>query len=512
MGERESITETSYGKLRGTVENEVCVYRGIPFAAPPLGPLRFRPPERPAVWSGVRDATRFGPGSYQADRPLAPVLGIVVPEQSEDCLTLNVWTPAARGSGRRPVLVWIHGGAWVIGAGSETVYDGASLVRRGDVVVVTINYRLGPFGFLRAAGLGGGLDSTGNEAMLDQVAALEWVRDEIAAFGGDPNNVTAFGESAGSVNIACMLTTPRARGLFHKAVLESGSLNHTRTPEAALGTTREMLKQLGIAPEQSYRLRDVPARQLVSAQNAIAGRTVIPPFSPVADGDLIPARPFAAIASGAARGIPLIVGSNLEEMKLYRFLDPSIDALDDASLVERCSMLFPGADSRGEPRGRRLAEVYRAQRAARGDDASPAETWLAISTDFFFRSGALKLAELQAAQTPDVFVYEFAWKGAEPGKPQGAIHGLEVPFVFGTLETSEIGAIAGRTPSARALSARVQEAWLAFARAGRPRCAALSEWPCYAPPRRATLELGERCRVLEAPRETERALCDELIG
>jgi para-nitrobenzyl esterase len=512
MAGRVSITETSYGKLRGTVEKEVCVYRGIPFAAPPLGPLRFRPPERPARWAGVRDATRFGPGSYQADRPLAPVLGVVVPEQSEDCLTLNVWRPAAVESDRRPVLVWIHGGAWVIGAGSETVYDGASLVRRGGVVVVTINYRLGPFGFLRSNELGGSLESTGNEAMLDQVAALEWVRDEIATFGGDPSNVTVLGESAGAVNIACLLTMSRARGLFHKAVLESGSLNHTRTPEAALGTTREILQQLGIAPEAACRLRDVPARQLVWAQNAVAGRSVVPPFSPVADGDLIPARPFAAIASGSARGVPLLVGSNLEEMKLYRFLDPSIDALDEAGLVDRCSMLLPGTDRRGEPRGRRLAEVYRAERAARGDDASPAETWLAISTDHFFRSGALKLAELQAAHTPDVFVYEFAWKGTAPGKPQGAIHALEIPFVFGTLETSEIGAIAGRTPSALALSAHVQEAWLAFARTGRPRSAGLPEWPRYAPPRRATLELGERCRLLEAPREIERALCDELIG
>jgi para-nitrobenzyl esterase len=512
MAAREPITETSYGRLRGTMENEVCVYRGIPFAAPPVGALRFRPPERPARWSGIRDAKRFGPGSYQADRPLAPVLGIVIPEQSEDCLTLNVWTPAAENAARRPVLVWIHGGAWVIGAGSETIYDGTRLVRRGDVVVVTINYRLGPFGFLRAAELGGGLDSTGNEAMLDQVAALEWVRDEIAAFGGDPGNVTVLGESAGSVNIACMLTMPRARGLFHKAVLESGSLNHTRSPEAALVTTREILKQLDIAPEKGSRLRDVPARQLLSAQNAVAGRSVVPPFSPVTDGDLIPRDPFAAIASGSARGLPLLVGSNLEEMKLYRFLDPSIDRMDEAGLVDRCSTLFPRGDERGTPRGRRIAEVYHAQRAARGDDASPAETWLAISTDYLFRCGALKLAELQAAHTHDVFVYEFTWKGTAPGKPQGAIHALEVPFVFGALETSEIGAIAGHTPAALALSEHVQEAWLAFARTGRPRSAGLPDWPRYAPPRRATLELGERCRVLEAPREIERALWDELAG
>ena len=190
---------TSYGILRGTDENGLHVFRGIPFAAPPVGPLRFRPPRKPAAWSGERDATRFGPGSYQANRPLAPMLGIVVPEQSEDCLYLNVWTPAADGAGR-PVMVWVHGGAWVVGAGSEVAYDGSSLARRGDVVVVTVNYRLGAFGYLRGLDLpGGALDTSGNEAMLDLVAALEWVRDEIAAFGGDPASVTVMGESAGSV-------------------------------------------------------------------------------------------------------------------------------------------------------------------------------------------------------------------------------------------------------------------------------------------------------------------------
>ena len=252
----------------------------------------------------MRDATRFGPASHQASRPLAPILGILVDEESEDCLTLNVWTPAPGDGARRPVMVWIHGGAWVIGSGSERTYDASHLVRRGDVVVVTINYRLGPFGFLRTRELGGGLDATGNEAMLDQVAALEWVRDEIAAFGGDPGNVTVFGESAGSVNIACLLTMPRARGLFHRAILQSGSLNLTRPPSMALDAARQVLAELGITPEHSHRLRDVPAKDLMAAANAVAGRSVIPPFSPVADGELIPVRPFASIGEGSARASP----------------------------------------------------------------------------------------------------------------------------------------------------------------------------------------------------------------
>lgn len=502
---------TSRGALRGTREDGVSVYRGIPFARPPVGTLRFRPPEPPGPWTGVRDATRSGPGSYQANRPLAPILGITVPEQSEDCLALNVWTPAADGA-RRPVLVWIHGGAWVIGAGSERTYDGAHLARRGDVVVVTVNYRLGPFGFLHGADLGGGVTSSGNEGILDNVAALRWVRDEIAAFGGDPDRVTVFGESAGSVNIACLLAMARARGLFHRAILQSGSLNLVRSRESAQASTRQMLAELGLAPDAAHRLVDVPAADLVAAHDRLAGRTLIPPFSPVADGDVVPARPFEAIAAGSARGVPLIVGSNLDEMHLYAFLDPGLGALDDAGLVARCAALAPGTGPDGCPRAERIVETYRAARRARGDDASAAATWLAIATDHTFRAGALRLAALQAAHTPAVFVYEFTWKGATPGRPQGAVHALDLPFVFGTLDTTEIGAMAGRTPAAHALAGRMQDAWLAFARGGTPSGAGLPPWPPYAPPRRLTMELGPECAVRTAPRDAERAVWDDRLG
>jgi para-nitrobenzyl esterase len=249
----------------------------------------------------------------------------------------------------------------------------------------------------------------------------------------------------------------------------------------------------------------------MAAANAVAGRSVIPPFSPVADGELIPAQPFAAIAEGSARGVPLIVGTNLEEMKLYRFLDPSLEQLDEVALVQRCAMLFAGAGPDGRAQAERRVETYRSARRARGEDASPVETWLAISTDHIFRAGALKLAELHARHTPDVFVYRFDWKGKEPGRPQGAVHALELPFVFGTLATSEIGAIAGRTPAAEALAGHMQDAWLAFVRSGRPRASGLPEWPAYAPPRRATMILSDQPRLVDAPQEPERAVWDAFL-
>jgi len=320
-----------------------------------------------------------------------------------------------------------------------------------------------------------------------------------------------FGESAGSVNIACLLAMPRARGLFRRAILQSGSLNLVRSPEAAGATTRQMLAELGLSPERAHELRDVPAADLVAAHDRVARLTVIPPFSPVADGQVIPARPFDAIAAGSARGVPLIVGSNLDEMHLYRGLDPGLDALDDAALVARCAAIAPGTTPDGRPRTERVAATYCAARRARGDDASATATWLAIATDHTFRAGALRLAGLQAAHTPAVFVYEFTWPGSTPGGSRAAMHALDLPFVFGTLDTTKLGALAGRTAEAHALADRIQDAWLAFARTGTPASAGLPPWPPYAPPRRLTMELGQECAVREAPREAERALCDDLL-
>jgi hypothetical protein len=261
------VVETRRGAVRGVTEGGLAVFRGLPFARPPVGPLRFEPPGSPESWSGVRDAARFGPSAAQNGALVGPLMSLGITRTGEDCLYLNVWTPGA-DRGRRPVLVWIHGGAFILGSGSQMLYDGATLARRGDVVVVTINYRLGALGFLRLRDrFGERLPASGNEGLLDQVAALEWVRDEIAAFGGDPGNVTIFGESAGAMSCATLLGVPRARGLFHRAILQSGAANFLWPPDTAGRVADQLLADLAVgSPEE---LRALPAARLLAAQRRL---------------------------------------------------------------------------------------------------------------------------------------------------------------------------------------------------------------------------------------------------
>jgi para-nitrobenzyl esterase len=564
----EPIVQTSAGGLRGTRAGGLFIFRGVPFARPPTGARRFRPPERPVAWAGVRDATRFGPAAPQSLGLLGPVFSLGITRTDEDCLFLNVWTPGL-DSHRRPVLVWIHGGAFVLGAGSQSLYDGAVLARRGDVVVVTINYRLGSLGFLRLREESGGrIPASGNEGLLDQIAALEWVRDEIAGFGGDPGNVTLFGESAGAMSCAALLGAPRARGLFHRAILQSGAANYVSKAETASAVAEELLAALRIRPRRIERLLSLPPERLVEAQARLfftlrpglkpvapvlavlrglgraGGALVAPlkrklpllssvvwpltvpwralqlllvlprvwpqglPLQPVLDGDLFPRHPLEAIAEGIPRDVPVLVGTNLDEVKLFRFMDRQARRLDEAGLIARCERVIPGRDERGVSWGRRAVEVYRRARAARGESTEPGELWSAIESDRTFRYPAMRLAELASARQPRTVAYLFTWRSPFAGGALGACHALELPFVFGTLGHPLLRGFTGSGPEAGALAERIQDAWIAFARAGNPSHPALPEWPGYEPKRRATMILGRESRVELAPRQEERAFWD----
>ena len=496
-----TIASTSYGQLRGDLSDGLQIFRGVPFAKPPVGALRFAAPEPPACWDGVREATAFGHGALQAESPVSQALAMEVPDTDEDCLYLNIWTPGIEG--RRPVMVWIHGGAFVIGSGSQDLYNGAVVAARGDVVVVTINYRLGIFGFLRGQDIGGGgLSSTGNEAILDQVAALRWVREEIGNFGGDPANVTVFGESAGALSIATLLGMPSARGLFQKAVLQSGSANLVQTPEAATDVTRKILEHFNLTPERAAELRDVPAAALLEAQTTVTPRSGAGmAYMRVVDGETLPRSSFEAVAAAETAGIAILAGTCADEMKLFAFMDPGVFQLDEDGLAARAEAFAPG-------RGADVIATYRAAREARGEPVTPFETYQAMVTDVAMRFPVNRLAELQASHTPAVFTYLFTHKSPSLGGVLGACHAIDLPFVFGTYELSAMKTFAGEGEEVALLSSRVMDAWLAFAKTGSPAHEGLPVWPAYDSSRRATMLLGPECLVVDGPMEAERAFWD----
>ncbi|UCE85129.1 MAG: carboxylesterase/lipase family protein [Deltaproteobacteria bacterium] len=511
------VVGTRNGRLEGTTERGVASFRGIPFARPPVGPLRFQPPEPPQAWDGVRSARAFGasaPQSPPVTRLIQQMVGAAPGVQSEDCLTLNVWTPAADGR-TRPVMVWIHGGAFVMGSGATRLYSGARLARRGDLVVVSVNYRLGALGFLnlRALRPGDG-NASSNLGLRDQIAALEWVRDNIEAFGGDPENVTIFGESAGGMSVATLLGTPRAQGLFQRAIAQSGAAHNVSSTDDAGAVAERFLSRLGVDPGGGAALRDVSVADILHAQRDTSLALGMPsgalPWQPSLDGELLSQPPLEAVGRGLARSVPLLVGTNRDEWKLFMLGDPKGRRLDEAGLRRRLERVLPGRDARGEPLAERAFEAYRESGAdARRPTAS--ERWVAFQSDRIFHVPAARLAERQSAHAPDTYAYRFDWTPPFLDGVMGAFHGLEVPFVFGTLRDPMLRAAIGWAPSARRLSQRMQDAWIAFARSGRPHHEALPAWPAYERHGRNTLFFTREPRVGEAPFGPVQDFWDKLL-
>jgi para-nitrobenzyl esterase len=508
----EPRVEIASGRIEGTHDDGVLVFRGIPYARPPLGALRLRAPLPPASWTGVREAKVFGPAAPQTPGRLAALLGSPAETIAEDCLVLNVWTPAADAA-RRPVLVWLHGGAFTTGSGSQPIYRGARLARRGDAVVVTLNYRLGALGFLHLPAAERDVeDAQANFGLLDQLAALAWVRENIAAFGGDPANVTLFGESAGAMSVGTLLGTPRARGLFSRAILQSGAASNVYDQEDALRVAETFMKELGLAPDDVDGLRAKPLESVLAAQGRAVEQLlgVVPqlPFQPVVDGDVLPRPPLAAIADGLSREVSILIGTNLEEQKLYSPTDPTAQLLDDEGLLRRCRRALPEPGPDGRPLGEHAIQRYRAAREGRFD-VSARELWYAIETDRWFRVPATRLAGRHAVHQPATYAYLFTWKSPALGGMLGSCHALEIPFVFGCVDDRLVQRFVGDHPVTAEISRRMQDAWLAFARTGDPGSPELGNWPRYDAASRATMLLGEECRVEHAPFEAERAFWDE---
>lgn len=511
-GGESAEVDTGFGRIRGEERDGVRVFLGIPYAAAPVGERRFGAPAPPERWDGVRDATRHGAacpqptGTYGSTdaNVFAEFFGTGGLPVDEDCLNLNVFVPGtATTSDPKPVMVWIHGGAFRIGTGSLPLYDGTSLARRGEVVVVSINYRLGVLGFLNLPEVG-----PPNAGLLDQIAALRWVQEEIAAFGGDPARVTIFGESAGAKSVECLVASPLARGLFHRAIAQS-TYDAAMEPDPAGEAARRVLADVGVVRGSERHvdrdaLQSVGVADLIEAMNrqslAAMGAgggfmSALGGWSPVVDGEVLTHRPVEAFAAGDGSDVPMILGTTRDEAALFTAMMPMLATMEEAALPGMLGMLL-GDTAHAD-------HLIAAYRHSRGEGLSPADVFVAAMTDRAFRQHSLRVAEAKAKHRSDTWMYLFDWCArGEGGSSLGACHALEVPFVFGTLD-SGLGKLAGGGAEAEGLVKAMQDAWTAFAHMGDPSTPAL-EWRRFDQERRATAAFGPVAEVRDAPLDTER--------
>jgi para-nitrobenzyl esterase len=501
-----TIAATKSGKVEGSFENGLYIFKGIPYAAPPVGKLRWMPTEPVKPWSGVRPAKEYGPIAPQNLMPMpipgGPMYGNE--KQDEDCLSLNIWTPGL-DKARRPVLFWIHGGAFIIGAGCESLLEFGTLPRRGDIVMVSINYRLGAFGFLNLKeATGGKIPATGSEGLLDQVTALEWVYENIEAFGGNPDNITISGFSAGSMSTGNLLSMPLARGKFRKAINRSGTGNVVGTIESAAIISEKFLKILNLTGRDVDALRNLSTRRLLDAQQELQLRLReseqrATPFQPVLDGKIIPEWPLAAKKKGAAKNIPIIAGTSLDELKMSTTMDPAMRNMDEAGLVGRLNALLP------EKLVPAFIKTYRAFLEKRGVGTAPADILGTISTDYLFRIPTIRLIEAQRDNGAPAYNYLFTYKSPAMHGALGAMHGLDNPFLFGCLDKE----FSGNGPEEEALATKIQDSTIAFMRTGDPSCKSIGKWPVYGQ-ERLTMILDKKTRVEAAPYDDVRGIWDDI--
>jgi para-nitrobenzyl esterase len=502
----EGVTRTTAGVLQGVEEPGLWVFRGIPYAQVAAGPEgRWRPAHAPDPWTGTRVAASWGPIAPQT----APVPGFSLPQDptasDENCLNLNVWTPALDDR-HRPVLVWLHGGGFTTGTGASALFAGRHLVSKG-AVVVTINYRLGALGLLAHPDLAeDGGKGWGNWSLGDQMAALRWVQENIGAFGGDPGNVTLFGESAGAMSIACLLTASEASGLFHRAVVQSGP-PATASAAWALRRAERLARSLDVSADSMPTLRAMPVDRLVDATHRLAVEAPADeglPLAllPVVDGGLLDRAPGEKIVDGTATAVPLLLGTTRDECALFTtadYGDPDVDAVRVAKRLAR--LVGAGAAD--------VVDAYRETRLSRGEPVTGRDLWTAITSDYVFRLPSLALAAAHAKYQSKTYAYMFTWESPFLGGMFGSCHGLEIPFVFGTVHDPAVQVFTGSGPAAEALSEQMQDAWIAFARHGDPSCDGVGPWASYESINRTTMVFGPGGGVEDDPRRAERRVWED---
>ena len=503
-----ATVKTTGGQLRGYIDNKVHVFKGVPYGASTAGSARFLPPQKPQPWTGVRDAFEWGgrPPQILGGEPAEMIPTDPREPLSEDCLVMNVWTPNP-GSGRRPVMVWLHGGGFASGSGSYSIYEGRELARKHDVVSISVNHRLNAFGFLYLAHLGGKWANASNAGMLDIVAALEWIRDNIAAFGGDPQNVTIFGQSGGAGKVATLMAMPAARGLFHRAIAQSGAAL-TATPSAqAIGTTERLLQRLNIKPDQIDALQKVPMTQIIEALRPPAGAPPGPGggfnFGPVIDGKSLPAHAFEPTAPAQSASVPFMTGTTATEVTFFA-PDDQLGPIDDATLRERVKGLLKVPDAEAE----RMIAMYRKAEPGRDN----IDLFLRMSTDnSFFRLGVDTQAERKAAQRgAPVYMYRFEYYSPVRDGRLKSMHCMEIPFAFDNLAAGQV--YTGNSPQAQRIADQMSAAWVAFARTGNPNHKGIPAWTPFNAEQRATMVFGagQDAKIVNDPGKEQRLALKEI--
>ncbi|HYI61818.1 MAG TPA: carboxylesterase family protein [Acidimicrobiales bacterium] len=490
---------TAHGPVAGATVEGVHVFRGVPYAASTAGEGRFAPPRPPEPWTDALDCT--GPGRAAPQNPsiLETALGETGLAYDEDCLQVNVFSTDLGTSA--PVMVWFHGGGFETGTASMSWYDGSRLARRG-VVVVAVGYRLGALGYLDLPGVEG----SGCFGLLDQVASLRWVRDNVAAFGGDADRVTVFGESAGAMSIGALLAAPGTEGLFHRAILQSGSTHNVQDPALAGRIAGRFAAEAGVDLGDLDALRALPVATVLAAQGEIGrsddGQFGLP-WQPVLGSEAVPRDPIDAVRDGVATGIEILVGTTLEEMKLFPLITPSLADVDDEALVAR-------AGAFEALMGREPGSLLASYTERLGHLPAP-DRWLALLTDLVFRIPAIRLAEAQAAHDTPIRMYLFA----EASDMLGSCHALDLPFTWDNIDMPGTELLVGEISEARrTLARRLGDVWAAFARGeADPAAPDMPAWPLYEPGRRATMWFSaERVAVVEDPMGVERTWWDGLEG